>query len=411
MQIRTFLLSSVLVGLTATIGVPGPSLPDELLKSSDHKKLAKAVSDYWDARAEEKDIAATFDKLAEEIDKVQKKLKEDDVLAAVDDWAEIFRMATERGLEDKKLKKGRITTEELEGVELTYSVGKKYRMSNGPFPLVIIVPDEGESPEAAIDAHWANEEMREGAFLVVAHMEGVTDWTGGDGTDRVMMTFGAIARSNRYCFDYNRVFLAGRGKGFASVVATASTYPHLFAGVLGRGEVPEADPRNLINTPSFVVEGSGGDAFAEKGAEFSIDNVTRGADDVAAAWAWLQTQARDPYPSRITYYPSTARSRAVHWLGVDGMNLDGAPRVEAVADRETNTITVDADEISSVRIYFNDALVDMSQPVKVVVNGVTHEEAGSRNRRTMIDQAFFQGDWGRVFTKYESYEVPAKKDQ
>ena len=34
MQIRTFLLSSVLVGLTATIGVPGPSLPDELLKSS-----------------------------------------------------------------------------------------------------------------------------------------------------------------------------------------------------------------------------------------------------------------------------------------------------------------------------------------------------------------------------------------
>ena len=414
MKLRRLLLSSVLSG-GALAGGPfaATSVPagDEVLRASDHKSLAKAVADYWEAKTETKGIAAAFDKVVEGMDKVEKKMKEGSLLAAVDDWEEVFWLATQRGLEDRKLKKSKATLEQG-NVDLTYWVGKKYASSKGPAPLILIVPASGTDPATVLDAGWDDAGLLEEAILVVVHMQGdPSTWETQEGVNQVMQTFGQLAQSNRFGFDYDRVFLAGLGDGFGAAAATARSYPQLFAGLVGRQDIPNADPRNLRNMPTYIAsDGEGAAAFAAKVEELGYGNCTRGEDDAAALWTWMQAHERDSYPTHLTFLPPMAHTRAAHWLKVDGINLDGEPRIDAVVDREQNAITIDADEISSVQLFFNDALVNLDEPIKVVVNGKVHEELGGRNRQLMVDMAYNQGDWGRVFTKSETYEVPEKPE-
>ena len=76
--------------------------------------------------------------------------------------------------------------------------------------------------------------------------------------------------------------------------------------------------------------------------------------------------------------------------------------------KASNTIAITAKGISTVRVFFNDELVDMSAPVKVTVNGVEHESTVPRSASMMIDGVYERGDWGRVFTHMQAYDVPTE---
>jgi hypothetical protein len=413
MQIRTLLSSALLLGLATTLGSASVRPGDEFLKESDHKKLGKEVAAYWSAKTEVKGIQKAFQKLSDAIEKTQKKIAKQggNVLASIDDWERVFWFATEANLEDKRLKKGKVTTATDDEPTFTYCIGKKYASSKGPFPLVLIVPDAGTEPAGVLDAAWEDQALRDGAILAVVHMDGLTgDWGGEEGVVQVMLTYGRIATSNTFAIDYDRVFVAGTGKGFAAAAATATAYPQLFAGLIGRGEVPAVEVKNFRSLPSLLTgSGDGVDGFTAKLGEHGFENLSTTGDTSADIWAWIQQQERSAYPTHITYSPPISYSRAAHWIAVDGVDLDASPRVDAVADRDANTITIDAEGISTVRVFFNDVLVDMDQPVKVVVNGSAHEAMLTRNKQTMIDTAYQQGDWGRVFTQKASYDVPAKE--
>ena len=101
--------------------------------------------------------------------------------------------------------------------------------------------------------------------------------------------------------------------------------------------------------------------------------------------------------------------KTASWFSVEGIDLDQSPRVEAIADRSANTITIEADSVSSVMVFFNDSLVDMDRPVKVIVNGNVNEASLQRNQRNMLDLAWSQGDWGRVFMNFQVYDVPTRQ--
>ncbi len=411
MQTGTLLSSLVL--LTATSALVAPLPADEVLKASDHKKLGKKVSEYWVAKDEKKGIEPAFQDLAEEIDKIAKGLEKKDgppVLAAIDDWKQVFWTATEAGLDEKKVKKGKVTLAQPEGfAEFTYSVGKKYTTRKGPLPLVLIVPDVGESPMAALDTSWEDPEMREGAILVAVHMDGDgSEWGGLAGTTRVMETYGSVLRGmGGFGVDCDRVYLAGSGKGFAAAAATAGDFPQLFAGLIGRGDIAAVTPNNFRNTASYVSGTAGGTSFAAAIGELAFGNCTTGEDTSTAVWAWMQGVTRDAYPTHLTFSPSNRYARSANWIKLGGVDLESSPQVDAIIHRDTNTFEITAKAVGDITVMFNDAMIDLSAPVKVIVNGVEHETLYERNTRRMVDRVYDAGDWGRVFSATADFDVSA----
>jgi len=387
---------------------------DTVLKDSDHKKIGKEVAAYWEAKTEKKDIQKTFDKLSETIEKTQKKIKDGDILAVTEDWEAIFQYASTTGMKDR-VRKGRIATEDMEGafgeLSVTYVAPRKYASKRGVVPVILAVAEEGADAEAYLEESWADEGLREGAVVAVVGTSGVDDWEGQSGVFAVMSTFTAI--KSAFAVDYDRVFLAGSGKGYGMAAATASAFPQLFAGLVGLGEVPIVPAGNFRTIPTlFTADCEGSKSVTEQVGNLEFGNCTLedGADG-AAVWAWISEKQRDPYPTQITFSPRLGAAQAAHWLRVDGVEFEASPRIDAVVDREANTIQIDADKISTVEIFFNDYLLALSDPVKVVINGTVHEELVTRNPRTMIDLIYVQGDWGRVFTNFSSFTVPAKDEK
>ena len=46
--------------------------------------------------------------------------------------------------------------------------------------------------------------------------------------------------------------------------------------------------------------------------------------------------------------------------------------------------------------------------IQLRVNGVEHESQLERSPAYMVDSVYNLGDWGRVFTQTESYDVPVE---
>lgn len=397
----------------ASLGLAHP-WRDTVLKDADHKKIGKEVAAYWDAKDEKKDIQKTFDKLSATIQKTQKKVKESDVLSVTEDWEAIFRYATTTGMKDK-VKKGRVSTEKMDGpfgeLSVTYVAPKKYASKRGVVPVILAVPDAGAASEAYLDEAWADAALREGAVVAVVDMAGVDEWEDKSGVYAVMSTFTVI--KSAFAVDYDRVFLAGSGKGFGTAAATASAFPQLFAGLIGLGEVPIVPAANFRTLPTYLTAKSEGSDSLEMqigNLEFGNCEVKEGAT-ATDVWTWISAKQRDSYPTQISFSPRFAFAQAAHWLRVDGVEYEAQPRIEAVVDRSSNTISIDADKIATVEILFTDYLLDLSGPVKVVINGTVHEELVTRNPRTMVDMVYLQGDWGRVFTNFSSFAIPAKDEK
>ena len=313
---------------------------------------------------------------------------------------------------DKRPSKGKLA-EDAAGQEgeipFTYHAPKSYS-DKKVTPLVLIVPDEGEGARAHLEAAWADAALRDAAILLAVDVPGPSsEWGAEGGVFPVMQAF----RSAKFMFavDLDRVFIAGHGKGFAAAAATSRAFPQLFAGLIGIGEVEDADASNYRTLPSaFVGGGDGARAIEAAIGALGYENTTAMAPGATADLAaWMTGQVRDPYPAQIFFKPSFNFAKAAHWLSVSGFELDGEAQVDAVADRSTNTITIEAVKVSSVEVSFNDAILDLEQPVRVVVNGTMHEEVVTRNPRLMFEQGYVGGDWGRVFTNQKSFDVPVKE--
>jgi hypothetical protein len=385
------------------------ALRADVLKENDQKKIAKEVASYWRATQDVKGIQSAYDKLSETMDKTQTRLKDQDLGALVGDWRKIFQYASIELLDDKtkkgKVEKGKGKDPKGEDLEYSYCTPKKYAPKDGPYPIVLIVPDEGADPTASLDADWADPELREAAVLFAIKMRTTSgDWGKDAGVIDVMSGLAIVTQT--FALDYDRVFLAGTGKGFQAAAATVNAFPHLFAGLLGRGDVADANAQNLRNLPSFLApDGGGAQAFKKRVDELGFSNCTIGANDAPAVLAWIQGHQREACPAHLTFAPTMQSARGAHWVRLDRMNVQEGPRVDARADRATNTITIDTQKVGAIEVSLNDELVDLSKTVKIVVNGVAHEGMIPRNRRTMIDLVYNQGDWGRVFTATQSYDV------
>jgi len=418
-------LSTIPLLFSATIAAsPAAPFLEEELKATDQKKLGKEIAAYFEAKAEEKGIAEALEGVDEAIEKLNKKLKGRSVLSMVDDLERAVFYANDYGKKRVSKGKGRVDDMPIEHpffgeFDIAIHAPKTYDGDKGPYGMVLSIPDEGEDPKAHLTEDWADADARKENILVSFYMPKSTDmWEelgeleAAGGVGLIMASLGELV--SNFAIDMDRVYICGSGRGVPVAAKIASLFPHVFAGLMGRGgDLAEGtDPTNFQNIPTLFAGGGGNCTDFEAAVkEAGFDNCTiqpgAGESDL---WAWMGQHIRNPVPSRVSFAPTTFVSNSAYWLQLEAFE-PGNCRVEAVVDRDNNTIEVTGEGVSNLRIYFNDQLVDMDKPVMVTVNGAAHKEQVPRNFQVMLANAFQNGDTGRVFTNSVSYTVGAVQTQ
>ena len=88
-----------------------------------------------------------------------------------------------------------------------------------------------------------------------------------------------------------------------------------------------------------------------------------------AAVPWMAKYTRNPYPNKVVWVQGDVNKEYFYWLGVP---VKEAKKGSVLyADIDGNTVTIGDCDYSSVRIYLNEKMVDLSKPVKVVHEGKT----------------------------------------
>jgi hypothetical protein len=421
------LLSCAVLGALLPAAVTPPAPQESVLAEREAEKLGVAISGYFEARREAKDVAKTLKDLEEELARVEKKLKGDSLLAHPEDLGRAF-WHSYRYDRAKGVKKGKVAEVDfreeqwLDGVDLGYAIWAPAAYTPATaLPLVLVIADEKERPVDHINERWMDPELRESVILVCPKMpEDPSLWTenskdgkpGGRGI--LLLTFREV--STQYAIDFDRVFLGGYGQaGVDAAARLAAMMPDRFAGLIGRtGDITsEIRYENFKNLPSYFAGGGSGvtklvDAVEKAGYANCIHQPEGTEKDILA---WIRTTERNGYPERIVFVPQTPSPLRAFWLQVPAFDTEGKALVDAKADRETNTITISGEHVSQVTVYFNDLIVDLSKPVKVVCNGVEHVDLIPRNLQLLLETQFNGGvDPGRVYVASHVYDLPAAAD-
>lgn len=398
------------------------STVDELLKPSDHEALGKQFAALTEAKQANKGIDKAQAAIAEELERIKKKLKGRDPLSLTTDLGRALWQSF--GYEAKGIKKGKVASFTVsvpfygENAKLEYAVytPTKYNHKQ-PYPLILCIPDKGVKPETHITEKWIADVVRENAIIAACPMpDDPALWTETGGVNKpggignLLTVMKEMTRT--YAVDYDRVYLVGRGEGVAAALTIAARYPDRFAGVIGRsGDPGDTACDNFKNLPTFFAgAGAGATAFAEKIDKTGYNNCVLKPDGTEdEIWAWIQDHPRASNPPVVILVPGTPLPNKAYWVEVPPFDGVGTAFVKATIDRATNAITVEGDGVNSVVLYFNDLLVEMDKPIKVTCNGAEHIDVIPRNLQTMLDLMHSsRSDPGKVYVATKKYDLPAK---
>ena len=405
---------------------PLPSTPKPLVEPSDHQKVGELIGNCLEAyvaRAGRRETEAELRKTLEK--KWNKKAESGDALALTEDL-EVALYYMRDYSRARGVKKGKVAEFEIpvpfygEGFTSTYALWApaKYSAGQGPYPLILCIPDAGEEPREHLTEQWADTELRKTCILVALRMpKKLENWSGlgvsrdpeNPGGYGLLLTALADVR-DRYAIDFDKVFIAGRGIGVAAAMEIASSTPDRFAGVIGRGgDAAEISPDNLSNLHClFVGGGAKAAAFAERARELDyVEPTVLPEAGEAYLLAWIMGRSRRSHPESVVLRAGAPMPNNAYWLEIPAHDGQSLARLTARADREANTITVDAEGINSVTLFFNDILVDLDEPVRVICNGVEHEHQIPRNFNAMMQQIYRgRSDPGKVYTAVKRYDLP-----
>lgn len=259
------------------------------------------------------------------------------------------------------------------------------------WPLILSLPDAGESPAAHLRSNWVERDVLEGAILVCPALPGeAADWS------QVMVTGrpGGLARAlttlrlitEQFSVDDDRVFVAGRGESVPAAVALGDHAPQRFAGVIGRaGDAGELAPDNFLNLPTYFASG-GAQARAFLAASEALGHghckVEANAGE-SEIWSWMGDQRRAAFPDVVRIVVGTPFPSRVNWLRL--ASIDPKANAKATIDRKAGALRIEAPGVSFVTLYLNDALVNLDEPLTVYCNGMRHQVKVTRNIATTLD--------------------------
>jgi len=417
-RLNPYVLPALVLTATAS-AAPAQELTDREVKS-----VADLLTSYLDPESspgDREEIKLDLDEVLQKIGKKRVEKGEDPMQGALAQHADLGR-ALMLATEHKKQRGGKVLSETLtaEGAEVAYSVWipKGYKQTE-PTTLLLCVPGTKEgapmAPDQFLAEYWTDADVRDAALVGAVGMPAelgssedmMTEAGTPGGVYRIMTVLATLRKE--FAIDPDRVYLVGRGEGVAAVMALGSMYPHIFAGVVGQaGDVGDVDCHNFRNLPTFL-QGAGaqGTAFSEAAAGAEYGNCTLAAEaGEPEIWAWIAENPRRANPTKVTLRLGTPIPNKAYWIEVPPTEAEGIT-IEAEVDRETNTITVTGSGVEAVKIFFNDALVDMNKPIKIVLNGREQEEVVPRSLDEMLN-LIVRGtsDSGKLYVAQRRYELP-----
>ncbi|MAF65652.1 MAG: hypothetical protein CMJ84_08350 [Planctomycetes bacterium] len=405
-----------------------PAGTEELLSSSEHGKVGSKIADCVAAKLARKGQTEAEEDLRKALEKWGKKRVAGGLdplgLNLTEDLGQAlwqsYKYSKVRGV-----KKGKVVSVETEPipfygpdytVEYAFHAPAKYNARQA-YPLILCIPEEGERPSDHLIERWLQQPaLKDAAILVGLPLpEDVEAWTvigsegkpGGVGI--LLSVFKSVSQS--YAIDYDRVFIAGRGLGVAAGMSIAAMFPDRFAGVVGRtGDAAEVAVENFRNLPTFFAGGGQrASAYAEELKDAGIENCTVQPDATADhVWAWIEGTRRDSNPSEVLLRPGAPFPNKAYWVEIPPHDGSVEARLAARIDRESNTVVIEATGIASVTLSFNDVLVDLSRPVKVICNGAESEDLLPRNLTTTLQMIYStRNDPGKLYTASKAYDLPS----
>jgi hypothetical protein len=191
--------------------------------------------------------------------------------------------------------------------------------------------------------------------------------------------------------DRNRVYLMGYSAGGDGVYQLAPRMADRWAAAaMMAGHPNDASPLSLRNLP-FSLQVGGRDTAYNRHAiaadwEKQLDGL-RQADPTgyehfvkiypehghwmqredAVALPWMAKFRRDPVPSRVVWKQDDVTHPSFYWLAVDEANRQAGALVTAAIDGQQ--VWVESGDVAKVTVLLDDRLVDLDQPVSLVVNG------------------------------------------
>jgi hypothetical protein len=411
-------LPAALAALALLAGAPGAAASAQELAENDLKELGRALSGYIEDVGS-KDQDKSREKVLQSLERAGKRVAEkgtDPVQAALARTASLGKALWLAG-DYKGQKGGSITTVPVgdrRNPSFTYAmwVPDGYKPSSGPYPLLIAVPPMKDGKpmtgEQFLQEHWLDSAVRGAAVIAAPDMpENVEEWTQNAGIGRLMQTFAHVR--DEVAIDFDRVYLVGRGEGVHAALSLAAMFPHLFAGVVGRaGDAGAVRAENFSNLPTFF-QGGGAQAteFAEKAKTLGWSNVTLKPEAAEAEiWAWIQEHPRVANPTKVVLHPGSPFPARAYWIDTPPTEGSGTS-VVAEADKAANAIRIQSEGVYNITLYLNDSIVDLSKPVKIVLNGREQEVVIPRSVDDMLN-LILRGtnDPGRFYVAARVFDVP-----
>jgi poly(3-hydroxybutyrate) depolymerase len=114
----------------------------------------------------------------------------------------------------------------------------------------------------------------------------------------------------------------------------------------------------------------------------------------AVAVPWMAAFTRNPTPSRIVWYQDDILHDRFYWL----RNLQPLKETTLEASVIGQEVNIDTAEVNELAVMLSDAMLDLDQPVKVVLNGKTvHEAAVQRTIGSLYATLAERGDPASMF--------------
>jgi hypothetical protein len=328
----------------------------------------------------------------------------------------------------------------FENVKVTcaVSVPKKYAgtKDSEPWPLVYCVPDRGMKPEEYLDRYWTGA-IREtciiAAVQIVYEEKEVTTRKAVQGEDgklryenvkeKIPFSWGSDDAFAQFwgglkcllLFEFkinpNRVILDGAGFGAEGALYFASRQAWRFAGFVLRGgslsgpSVENLAHLNVLEKPGEMTAEARKPFDEVRAAMKGLikDRMVDGAAmDEAAVAKWVMDVRRDRYPLPQKWVHEGAEQQWGYWFGILGVfDPEKLSTVTLKADRAKKRVDIDTENVSELRLFVNDILVDMEQPFDLYVNGevVRKQVLVSRSALQVLAHAFEKppADSGVVF--------------
>lgn len=439
---------SLLTAVLAPQTPEEPQGPTPVLKANETKSLSDRLRKYLAAdltyqssrgRTREK-ASKTLRKTREAFEKDWTKYSERGLLGSMVDMRAVFYNCFKP--EKARIGKGSVLEKEIKDEPVKYAIRlpKKYTEKN-PWASILSLPSGKDGtwmrPRDYFTKIWDKSAIIDEYIIQVPElpadleMDPIPNYTRDRAEEeedkRIRSVFGAFGDLiNNYTVDRGRVFLDCGSQTCGFGVRFATLFPDRWAGLILRDATEVDDLRigNLLSVPILVLK-TAKNAATVTAMKKRWDETCPGmltvldakgdaphlesADDIMA---WLQDKQRSMVPNKVTLEPNHDRFNRAYWVDIlvadSLLNTAGAerPRLQAVADRAANRITIDAVGIERFEILLNDDLVDLDKEFTIVVNGKAVKETRRRSFGEMKQRMLDRIDWDYLFPVQYVSSVP-----